>query len=121
GNDPQLHPVRRAGRHPVLVPCRGAARGGVALRCARRMTAWAIAAGDFTPLGGMDRANYGLARYLAGAGRDVHLIAHRVWKDLQARPRVTVHHAPRPLGSHLLGAPLLARAAAKTSHGLPRD
>jgi glycosyltransferase involved in cell wall biosynthesis len=41
----------------------------------------------------------------------VHLVAHRVWPDLAALPGVTVHHAPRPLGSHLLGVPMLARAA----------
>lgn len=75
------------------------------------MTRWALAAGDFTPLGGMDRANHALARYLALSGRDVHLVAHRVWPDLAALPGVTVHLAPRPFGAHLLGAPLLARAA----------
>jgi len=83
------------------------------------MTAWAIAAGDFTPLGGMDRANHALARYLAGSGRDVHLVAHRVWQDLASMPNVTVHHAARPLGSRLLGGPLLARTAASTATRLP--
>ena len=66
----------------------------------------------------MDRANHALARYLAISGRDVHLIAHRVWPDLAALPGVTVHQAARPLGSHLLGAPLLARAAARTARRL---
>ena len=75
------------------------------------MTPWALAAGDFTPQGGMDRANHALARYLALSGRDVHLVAHRVWPDLAALPAVTVHHVPRPLGAHLLGAPLLSLAA----------
>ena len=28
------------------------------------MTPWLLVAGDFTPLGGMDAANYALARYL---------------------------------------------------------
>lgn len=77
------------------------------------MTRWALAAGDFTPQGGMDRANHALARFLARSGRDVHLVAHRVWADLAALPGVTVHYAPRPFGSHLLGAPLLARAASR--------
>ena len=27
--------------------------------------AWVLVSGDFTPLGGMDRANHGLASYLA--------------------------------------------------------
>ena len=75
------------------------------------MTRWAIAAGDFTPLGGMDRANHALARYLAEQQRDVHLIAHRVWPDLASMPNVSVHEAARPFRWHLLGAPLLARQA----------
>jgi glycosyltransferase involved in cell wall biosynthesis len=75
------------------------------------MTAWALAAGDFTPQGGMDRANHALARYLAQSGRDVHLVAHRVWPDLASLPAVTVHQVPRPFGAHLLGAPLLSLAA----------
>jgi glycosyltransferase involved in cell wall biosynthesis len=82
------------------------------------MTRWALAAGDFTPHGGMDRANHALARYLATSGREVHLVAHRVSPDLASLPGVTVHHASRPLGSHLLGAPLLARAASRTARRL---
>jgi glycosyltransferase involved in cell wall biosynthesis len=82
------------------------------------MRPWAIASGDFTPLGGMDRANHALAGYLARAGRDVHLVAHRVWPDLASMPGVTVHHAPRPLGSHLLGVPMLARTADAVSRRL---
>jgi glycosyltransferase involved in cell wall biosynthesis len=79
------------------------------------MTPWAITAGDFTPQGGMDRANHALARYLARSGRDVHLVAHRVWPDLASLPAVTVHHVPRPFGAHLLGAPLLSLAASWTA------
>ena len=79
------------------------------------MTAWAVAAGDFTPQGGMDRANHALARYLAQSGRDVHLVAHRVWPDLASLPAVTVHHVPRPFGAHLLGAPLLSLTASWTA------
>ena len=82
------------------------------------MTRWALAAGDFTPRGGMDRANHALARYLALSGRDVHLVAHRVWPDLAALPGVTVHQVARPFGSHLLGGPLLARAASRTARRL---
>jgi len=76
------------------------------------MRRWALAAGDFVPFGGMDRANHALARYLARSGRDVHLVAHRVSPDLAALPNLTVHRAIRPLGWHLLGGPLLrARAS----------
>ena len=82
------------------------------------MTRWVLAAGDFTPQGGMDRANHALARYLAMSDRDVHLVAHRVWPDLVSLPGVTVHQVPRPFGAHLLGGPLLARAASRTARRL---
>jgi glycosyltransferase involved in cell wall biosynthesis len=74
---------------------------------------WVLVSGDFTTLGGMDRANHALARYLAANGRDVHLVAHRVAPELAALPGVTVHRVPRPGGAHLAGAPLLARRAAR--------
>jgi glycosyltransferase involved in cell wall biosynthesis len=81
------------------------------------MKRWALAAGDFMPFGGMDRANHALARYLARSGRDVHIVAHRVSPDLAALPSVTVHRAIRPLGWHLLGGPLLrARASVAALH-----
>lgn len=70
---------------------------------------WLLASGDFTPLGGMDRANHALALALAGRGDDLELVTHRSWPDLRGgRVRTTI--ARRPLHSHLLGAPLLASA-----------
>ena len=81
------------------------------------MRRWALAAGDFVPFGGMDRANHALATYLARSGRDVHIVAHRVSPDLAALPNLTVHRAIRPLGWHLLGGPLLrARASVAALH-----
>ena len=81
------------------------------------MRRWALAAGDFVPFGGMDRANHALARYLARSGRDVHLVAHRVSPDLAALPNLTVHRVMRPLGWHLLGGSLLrARASVAALH-----
>jgi glycosyltransferase involved in cell wall biosynthesis len=77
-----------------------------------------LAAGDFTTLGGMDRANHALARHLALSGREVHLVAHRVSDDLRAIPGVVVHDVPRPGGAHLAGAPLLARTASATAKQL---
>lgn len=75
------------------------------------MTRWLLISGDFTPLGGMDRANYELAAHLAnGSDQDVHLVTHRASPDLAGRRSISVHPVARPLGSHLLGAPLLARA-----------
>ena len=86
------------------------------------MSDWLIVAGDFTPMGGMDAANYALARYLASRER-VHLVTHRAWGDLRG-PRLTVDCVRRPLGAHALGAPLLDRAGrrawARWGSGRPR-
>lgn len=82
------------------------------------MRPWLIASGDFTTLGGMDRANHALAAHLAQHGHDVHLVAHRVTSDLAERPHVHVHGAPRPWGAHLLGAPFLARETARQAKAL---
>ena len=72
-------------------------------------TSYAIVTGDFVPTGGMDRANYALADYIARQGYDLQLVAHRVDTVLTKRSNVTVHQVPKPLNSYLLGAPLLAR------------
>jgi glycosyltransferase involved in cell wall biosynthesis len=80
---------------------------------------WLIATGDFAAHGGMDRANHALASWLARQGRDVHLVAHRVDGDLTASAGVTTHPVLRPLGAHLAGAPLLARAARRVRGRLP--
>jgi glycosyltransferase involved in cell wall biosynthesis len=82
---------------------------------------WLVATGDFTAHGGMDRANYAVASWLAQRRREVHLVAHRVADDLEAARGVTVHAVPRPFGAHLAGAPLLARAAARVRRRLPAD
>jgi glycosyltransferase involved in cell wall biosynthesis len=83
------------------------------------MTDWLLIAGDFTPLGGMDRANHALATALAArrAGT-VHLVAHRVWPDLASQSAIHVSHVARPFGSHLLGAPLLAQAGERSARRL---
>src|SRR3954468_15649771 len=86
-----------------------------------RPRAWVLVSGDFTPLGGMDRANYGLARYLAARGDAVHLVTHRAWPDLAAMPSVRVHEVPRPWGRHVLGGPLLARAGARLGRRLAAE
>ncbi|HEX4346027.1 MAG TPA: hypothetical protein VHZ73_00550, partial [Vicinamibacterales bacterium] len=71
--------------------------------------AWLLVAGDLTPLGGMDRANHALARYLGASGRDLHIVTHRAWPDLTELPSVTLHRVWRPFGKHALGSPMLAR------------
>ena len=76
---------------------------------ANMASSWLIVTGDFTPLGGMDSANWALARNLALFGK-VDLVTHRAWPDLAALPNITIHKVWRPLGKHLLGEPLLDRA-----------
>ncbi|MDE3174434.1 MAG: glycosyltransferase family 4 protein [Gemmatimonadota bacterium] len=61
----------------------------------------------------MDAANLRLADYLARAGADVRLVAHRVAPQLLARPGVVWQRVAKPLNSYRLGAPLLARAGAR--------
>lgn len=80
---------------------------------------WLLVAGDFTPFGGMDSANYALARYLAKRG-SLHLVAHRVSTDLAEQPSVTVHRVRRPLGWHFLGGSLLSQAGRHTWQTLSR-
>lgn len=77
-----------------------------------------MASGDFTTLGGMDRANHAHARFLAERGDEVHLVAHRVADDLGRLPNVHVHGVRRPMGAHLLGAPMLARQTARQARAL---
>ncbi len=69
-----------------------------------------LVAGDFMPSGGMDRANFALAARLARTGHEVHLVTHRAAETLR-RCGAIVHAVSRPVRSHALGMPLLARAA----------
>ena len=68
---------------------------------------YVLVSGDFVKTGGMDRANYALASYLAGRGDEVHLVAFRAGGDLLEAPGVTWHRAAKPLGSYSLGRPRL--------------
>jgi glycosyltransferase involved in cell wall biosynthesis len=77
-----------------------------------------LVSGDFTPLGGMDRANHALAAHLASCGQEIHLVTHRAWSDLTARSNVTVHRVWRPFRSHRLGKPLLAAAGSRCARRL---
>src|SRR5689334_17268767 len=69
-----------------------------------------LVAGDFVETGGMDRANYALADWLSRQGRDVELVTHRASPALTSRRNVTLDRVPKPLGSYMLGEPLLDRA-----------
>jgi glycosyltransferase involved in cell wall biosynthesis len=66
-----------------------------------------LVAGDFVKTGGMDRANYALADYLSRGGERVELVTHRAAAELTARADVTLRRVPKPLGSYVLGDPLL--------------
>jgi hypothetical protein len=54
------------------------------------MKSYLLVTGDFVRTGGMDRANFALADYLARQGEQVHLVAYRVAPELLAYPNVTI-------------------------------
>jgi glycosyltransferase involved in cell wall biosynthesis len=68
---------------------------------------WVIVTGDFSLKGGMDRANFALADYVASQGVRVFLVTHFADSALKANPLVTLHLVPRPAGSVTLSSPLL--------------
>src|SRR5829696_552542 len=68
-----------------------------------------LVSGDFVKTGGMDRANYALASHLAGRGHEVHLVAYRAGADLLEHSNLKLHRVRKPLGSYLLGHPVLGR------------
>ncbi|WP_016951918.1 glycosyltransferase family 4 protein [Anabaena sp. PCC 7108] len=71
------------------------------------MKSYLLVTGDFVKTGGMDRANFALADYLARQGEQVHLVAHRVANELLAYPNVKFHRVPKVGNSYLLSSPLL--------------
>mgnify|MGYP002777786921 CR=1 FL=1 len=73
------------------------------------MSDYLLVTGDFVRTGGMDRANFALADYLARQGDAVHLVAYRVAPELLAYPNVRFHRVPKLLKSYLLSDPLLSR------------
>ncbi len=74
---------------------------------------WVLVAGDFVVHGGMDRANYALAAFLAKTGNHVTLVTHRAAADLLNMPGVDIDCVRRRLGSHFLGSWSLSRAGRK--------
>lgn len=66
-----------------------------------------LVTGDFVKTGGMDRANFALADYLARQGKQVHLVAHRVELELLAYPNVAFHKVAKVANSYLVGGVLL--------------
>lgn len=78
----------------------------------------AIVAGDFVKTGGMDRANYALADYLARSAVRVDLVSHRIDPQLALQPTLRWHRVPRPAGWHAAGEPLLDARARLLARGL---
>ena len=76
---------------------------------------WVLVASDFVRHGGMDRANYELAFWLAREGARVDLVGHRIDDELAAHANVVAHRVPRPLGADLLGNALLAPAGMRVA------
>ncbi len=71
------------------------------------MKPYLLVTGDFVKTGGMDRANFALADYLARQGAQVHLVAYRVAPELLAYPNITFHKVPKVGNSYLLSGSLL--------------
>ena len=68
---------------------------------------YVIVAPDFVLTGGMDRANYALAQYLARRGHETPLASFQIAPELAAEPNVRAHVAPLPWGKKTLGGPFL--------------
>ena len=87
------------------------------------MSVWLLVAGDFTTHGGMDMANFALARYLARqpAVSQLHLVSHRVDAELTSSSSVHAHIVPRPLGAHRFGEPLMRFGAHRWQRRLAKS
>lgn len=72
---------------------------------------WVLVAAGFHQRGGMDKANFALAHYLAESGRKVHLVSHDVDDALRAMPGVKLTLVKPPANSIFLGECFLDRAA----------
>jgi glycosyltransferase involved in cell wall biosynthesis len=71
------------------------------------MQSYLLVTGDFVKTGGMDRANFAMAEYLAKQDEEVHLVAHRVAPELLTYPNVKFHQVPKIANSYLFSSPLL--------------
>jgi glycosyltransferase involved in cell wall biosynthesis len=77
-----------------------------------------LVAADFILTGGMDRANYALADYLARQGGEVHLVAHQAAAPLLGYPNLRWQRVARPLGHDALGWGRLRRAGMRAAEQL---
>jgi len=79
-----------------------------------------IVTGDFVVTGGMDRANFALADYLARQGTQVELVAYRVAPELTSYPNVIHHRVNKPANSYLLGMHWLDREGRRRAQTFAR-
>jgi glycosyltransferase involved in cell wall biosynthesis len=84
------------------------------------MHAVAVVSADLVRTGGMDMANYALARRLAEGG-PTHVVAHHVAEELAQRAGIVWHKVPRPFRSYLGGAAFLDLAGRNVARTLRRS
>lgn len=85
---------------------------------------YVIVTGDYVRTGGMDRANYALAEYLANTpekASSVHLVGHRCDSNLLDNSRVHFHKVPQLLKSYWLSGPILNNAGRNVAKRLAGD
>lgn len=86
------------------------------------MRTYVLIAGDFSPWGGMDRANYELAWHIAErVGARVHLVSHAVASPLAEHGNVVWHRVPKPLDRYALAEPILDWTARRVAARLAGD
>lgn len=84
------------------------------------MSQYVLVAGNFNTRGGMDRANYALAWYLADVRRArVHLVAHSVQRPLIDHPNVTFTPVEKRFNSYSLSEGSLRRAGRRAARENP--
>jgi glycosyltransferase involved in cell wall biosynthesis len=82
------------------------------------MTPVVLVTGDLVRTGGMDRANYELARWLCANAVEVHVVAFRVDDRLLSAANLKFHRVAKPLGRYALGLPLLDREGRSVARSL---
>ncbi len=69
------------------------------------MKPYLLVAGDFVKTGGMDRANFALADYLAKTGREVNLLGYGAENELLLHENLKFYQVPKIANSYLLSSP----------------
>jgi len=85
------------------------------------MKSYLLVTGDFVKTGGMDRANFALAEYLAKQGEQVYLVAHRVATELLAYDNVNFYQVPKVINSYFLSSPLFSWIGRTKAEQLSKD